>query len=87
MPKTTKVHISIETHVCLDVSEIWPDGDAPDEITEESVAAEMRRSLGAHSNPLRDGIDAWRLGEQWCLSSDATMTIHVDSGDAVKKLP
>lgn len=45
-------------HVELSVSDVWPDGDAPENPTAADVAAVM------------DRYGAWRVINDWCLLPD-----------------
>lgn len=57
------VSISVEQTYNLDVFDLWPDGDAPDEITPEAVASLMHRDGMSIGSVLRrwnmDDLDAW----------------------------
>lgn len=61
------IHIHIETDVTLSVNEVWPDGDAPDEVTAAAVSAVMEAG-GTKSRVLRD----------WCLLDDVDVDVGVD---------
>lgn len=65
--KQTNISIHVEADYNLSVNEIWPDGDAPDEITAEAVKAVMLQS-GSRREVLND----------WCLDNP-TVSVAVDT--------
>jgi hypothetical protein len=67
-PRVSKFRISIDFDgvVDLDVSEVWPDGDAPARPTAAAVVAEIERTGSLHSF-LRD----WNIGGGF-------ISVHVD---------
>lgn len=45
----TTIQVFIDAMFFLTVGEVWPDGDAPDEVTAEAVIEAMRRSGSVRS--------------------------------------
>lgn len=73
--RAARIHISIELHVSLTVDDVWPDGDAPDEITEDAVRAVM---VKPHMRGRRmTGCEIITLAEEWSLSQHATLQVSV----------
>lgn len=64
----TRISLSIEADISFTPEQVWPDGDAPDVITAEVVAARMR-----HGQNLSDMI------EDWCLGSSIATVVTVDA--------
>lgn len=60
-PKT--FHFSIECDVSLDVSDIWPNKNAPDDPTLADVLEAIRKAGGA-AQIIRD----WSLADDLCLT-------------------
>ena len=63
-PKKPSFHFSIEADVSLDVGDIWPDGDAPENPTLEHVLEVIKKAGGAQ----------WIL-ENWNFIDDLGVTI------------
>jgi hypothetical protein len=57
---------------------IWPDGDGPENPTEEDVIELIRGDLGIRKRPL-NGDDAIRLLSEWNLTQHATLGVTVES--------
>lgn len=51
------IEIGIEGYHSLTIEEVWPDGDAPEEITADAVLAQ----LNGCGYTLRSNLDEWGL--------------------------
>lgn len=70
------VFIEFSGDVALAIEDIWPDGDAPEEITPE-VVAELMRQAGSKMNVLRE----------WALTSELVVRVACDHSHAVEVWP
>lgn len=59
------ISIELEGYLNLDVEDIWPDGDAPEEVTAEAVAELMRQDTKR------------RTLDDWCLIDELRVAVHV----------
>lgn len=72
-----RIEIIIEAHIEMDVDQVWPDGDQPDEITSEAVAEVMRMSRTVE-----------RLISEWDLSPMLSASCCVlSTGKYVEAIP
>lgn len=71
-----KISIGIELHVTLTEDQIWPDGDAPEEVTEDAVREVIIQSVVPRTRRL-NGDAIVDLIRDWNLAPHATLQISV----------
>lgn len=71
---TKTFHFSIEADVSLDVDEIWPDKNAPENPTLEDVIAVIRKDGGMRA-----------VLEEWGLQNDIRLTVSDGKNSEVVK--
>ena len=76
--KRVRVTISVECSRTMPREHIWPDGDGPENPTEDDVIKLIRGDLGIKNRPI-EGEDVIRLLSEWNLTQHATLDVTVEA--------